>query len=245
MTEQQVQWSEWAQITSVPLCQENEAGEVIAAASGCLIQYRNRRFLLTVAHAVPGSRWAILLGFDAEANLFEVYRLRGFNAVAVTRRQWVDLRDLDFCFEEVGPDVDPVFEHRTPMGVFSERRARHVFATDLATPPRAGQMYAFSGEIKAERHGRDWVSTSVTYPGLRYASSNGEFHTFQIPVPHPGHESFMGCSGAPIVGEDREAVALVLRGDEEANTITGISLSFVKPTLDLYCASIPSPYPAS
>lgn len=236
-------WAEWAQITSVPLRLENEEGDVIAAASGCLIDYSDRRFILTVAHAVPGSKWCISLGYDPKIGLNEVYRLRGFCAVAVTGRQWEGFRKLDFYFEEVGRDIAPIFEHRTPFGVFSEARLRHVFETDLEVQPNESQFYAFSGEVRAERHEKDWVCDSVTYPGLSFIASKGEFHTFRLPVTHPGHEAFKGCSGAPIVGQDKRPFALVLNGDESENTITGISLSFVKPAIDRYCMTNPSPYP--
>lgn len=104
----------------------------------------------------------IALGFDARAGQFEVYRLRGFSTVALTRANWENFRALDFCFEEVGHDVAPVFEHRTPMGVFAERRMRHVFDSELTDEPRQGQMYGFAGEVRAERQGADWVSDSVT-----------------------------------------------------------------------------------
>jgi len=116
------------------------------------------------------------------------------------------MRVFDCCFEEISHTVQPVFEHRTPRGVFSERQLRPVFNTDLTTRPRHGQQYAFAGEIKPEKHGGNWMADHATYPGLTYLSSEGEIHTFVLPVKHPGHAEFRGCSGAPIVGEDARSV---------------------------------------
>jgi hypothetical protein len=109
--------------------------------------------------------------------------------------------------------------------VFSEPRPRPVFETDLTALPVPGRWYGFAGEIKPEKHGPNWAATHVTYPGLTYLSSEREVHTFSLPVQHPGHEEFRGCSGAPIVGNDGEVVALVLRGCPMKNTIEGLSLA--------------------
>jgi hypothetical protein len=237
--EERQEWMEWVQITSIPLHREDEAGAVVAGAIGCLIDYRGRRFLLSAHHAMQGERWFIVIGFDATAGQFEVYRPSAIVRVAETEKNWVNFRDLDFCFAEIANDVTSIFEHRTPFGVFSEARPRHVFQTDLTTVPNPESTYAFSGQIEGERHGPDWVSVHVTYPGLKYLRTERELHVFSLPVPHPGHVAFKGCSGAPIVDTEKRAVALLLSGNEENNTVSGISLAYLKTTLDLYCASFP------
>lgn len=208
INEAQQRWLNWVQITSVSLRREDTAGGVGSSASGCLIQYRGRRFVVAAKHAVSGKGWCIEIGFDPRLDKTEVWRLQGFNVVGEMRKGQglEDMRVFDCCFEEISHTVQPVFEHRTPRGVFSERQLRPVFNTDLTTRPRHGQQYAFAGEIKPEKHGGNWMADHATYPGLTYLSSEGEIHTFVLPVKHPGHAEFRGCSGAPIVGEDARSV---------------------------------------
>jgi hypothetical protein len=244
LTKAQQRWLELVQASSVALRGEDLSGDIAASASACIIEYRGRRFVLTAAHAVRKKRWSIEIGFDPKVGATEVWHLRGFSMIGEVRRGegLEDARALDCCFEEIGHSVQPVFEHRTPRGVFPEQRPRPVFTTDLTALPGSGQRYGFAGEIKPEKHGPNWAAAHVTYPGLTYLSSEREVHTFALPVSHPGHEEFRGCSGAPIVGEDGRAFALVLGGDPAKNTIDGLSLAYLKPALDMYCATVPSPY---
>lgn len=66
--------------------------------------------------------------------------------------------------------------------------------------------------------------------------TEGVYHYFKLPVDHPGHEAFRGCSGAPIVGDDRRVVALVTGGDIDANEISGITISAFKKAIDEFLA---------
>ena len=75
----------------------------------------------------------------------------------------------------------------------------------------------------------------AVYPGLRYIKSEGPFFEFMLPVSHPGHDAFRGCSGAPIVDTKRRLVAIVSYGDYEKDTIYGVSLARYKFALDFYC----------
>src|SRR3546814_19908035 len=69
----------------------------------------------------------------------------------------------------------------------------------------------------------DWssdVCSSDLYPGLRYERTEGGYHVFQLPVQHPGHDAFQGCSGAPILDMERRVVGLVCSGSIPDNTIS-------------------------
>jgi hypothetical protein len=72
----------------------------------------------------------------------------------------------------------------------------------------------------------------VVYPGLQYSHSEQEMHYFKLPVEHPGHEAFHGCSGSPIVDLNRNVVALVVGGDLAINTVRGVAINRVLPNLE-------------
>jgi len=59
---------------------------------------------------------------------------------------------------------------------------------------------------------------------MTFQRAEGDFYFFKLPSPHPGHESFKGCSGAPIVDSEARVVALVCGGDPATNEIHGIAL---------------------
>ena len=130
-------------------------------------------------------------------------------------------------------DLEAIYQIVTPQAV-SDERPRHVFRADQIELPTSNQMFAFSGQVKPEQHGRCAVAFQhCVYPGLRYTHTEDEIHFFQLPVEHPGHDSFSGCSGAPIVNMNRNVVALVRGGDTSTNTVHGVSLARYKPLVDL------------
>ena len=230
-------WLRWVLTTSIPLCQLDPSGQVVSRATGVLVGFAGRRFLLSVEHAVRrGTRgWAIELGFNPNAGT-EVYYLNAFAYCAEYRSDTATMRELDLCFAEVPTALQSRYEYRTPLGLF-DQRPHHVFEPDLNALPSAQSQFAFAGRVSPEKHGPDtFVFDMVVYPGLRYLRSEDEIHIFQLPVQHPGHEAFKGCSGAPIVDVNKRVVALVTSGDVASNTIQGISLARIKPSLEFWCA---------
>lgn len=232
-------WLEWVLATSVPLRRLDESGVPIAVASGCFVDYGGKRFLLSVQHAVDkGSRnWIVELAYD-QATGTDFFKPRGFNYVAEMTRGSGEIRHIDFCYTEVPDDLVSIFQHITPRGI-QVQRPRHVFRPDLSTVPDRGQIFGFSGQVKLEMHGTSALVTEMhVFPGLRYLRTDGEYHVFQLPVSHPGHQQFKGCSGAPIVDMKKRIVALVCDGDTSKNTIRGVSLARYKFAFDFVCGGL-------
>lgn len=229
-------WLQWMLITSVPLRHLDEDGWPLGIASGCLVICRGRKFVLSVRHAVkPDSKgWAIELDHDSRKGT-EMYWPKTFLYMAEMQKGSGVLDYVDFCFAEVAADLQPIYANRTPFSV-SDVRPRHIFESDDFAEPTASGVFAFSGQVKPEMHGPEAMATEMNvYPGLRYVRTEGPHHFFQLPVDHPGHESFRGCSGAPIIDMDRHIVALVSSGDEVAGTITGVAISRAMTALNWYC----------
>lgn len=238
-SDEQQKWLEWVLVTSIPLRRLGPDDLPIGIASGCLVDYRNRRFLLTVSHAVNlgQSDWVIQLGDHAAGT--EIYKPFPFIYPRTINRNAGQMSEVDFTFAEVATNIEPVFQHMTPRGPMSERRPRHVFDLKDVDDPDVDELYAFAGEIFPDIiESYALVTQPTVYPGLRYIGTDDLYHQFQLPVPHPGHRYFKGCSGAPIVDIKGRLVGLVTSGDEEGNMVSGITLSNCKPALDFYCENI-------
>ena len=231
-------WLDWMLTTSIPLRQVDAAGNVVGRATGALIEYSGHRFLLSAEHAVPrgSSGWAIQLRFESGKGT-EMYWPRDFIYVAEFRRSTSSIRELDLCVAEVAPDLQPLYEYRTPRGLFDQRPV-HIFAPDLSASADADEVFAFSGQVRAEQHGPNvFAADMVVYPGLKLVDTQNEVLSFKLPVPHPGHDAFHGCSGAPIVDRQRRPVALVVGGDESTHVVRGIALQRCLPALQFLCSS--------
>lgn len=230
------EWLQWVPVTSIPLRHLDELGNPIGIASGCLVLYTGRKFILSARHAVrPESKgWAIELGYDSEKGT-EMYWPKSFSYMVEIKKGSGILDNVDFCFAEVAADMESTYAHRTPHSV-SDVRPRHIFRIEEFIEPSPTAMYAFAGEVKPEMHSPNSLATEMNvYPNLRFLRSEGAFHVFKLPVDHPGHESFQGCSGAPIVNTERRVVALVSDGDEAEGTIRGVAISRAVTALNWYC----------
>lgn len=219
--------------TSVPLFRLDADDLPTNHASGTFIDYRGRRFLLSVQHAIRrGDRgWAIFLGNEAGDGA-AVFRLHDLAYVAEKIQGSGHTNHIDLCFTEVPTDLVSTYQNTTPRGTTDER-PRHIFVTDLSNAPDPNGVFAFAGQVNSELHGNAaFVSDMTVFPGLKYLRTEAEYHVFQLPVPHPGHKEFKGCSGAPIVDMKRSVVAVVCDGDVSTNTVRGVSLARYKFAFD-------------
>lgn len=232
-------WLDWVRITSIPLKRIGPDNTPIDMASGCFVNYQNRRFILTVSHAVElgSSDWVIELGHDNTKGT-EFYRGVRFYYPGEISRGAGGIADADFTFAEVPADLESTFHLMTPFGPMSAKRQRHVFELEVARNPHVDELYAFTGEIHPRPDSSGLVTQPVIYPGLRYIESTGPYHVFKLPVPHPGHDDFMGCSGAPIIDTKGNLVGLVSGGNIENNVILGVALSSYKSAVEFYCKTV-------
>jgi hypothetical protein len=202
-----------------------EDDDTLGLATGAMMDYEDHRFIVSVEHAIKRHTlgWALVLEQDGKGRL-KLYRPNEFAYVGEFKRSIATIRHLDLCLAEVQSGLESWYEYRTPRGLF-DRHPHHVFKAEAMAEPDRGGVFAFSGHVRHERHGHDAiVSDVVVYPGLRYTHSEEEVLHFSLPVTHPGHESFEGCSGAPIVDMNRKVVALVTGGDTSTNSIRGIAI---------------------
>ena len=165
----------------------------------------------------------------------KLYYPGAFNFLAEMTLGIPEIRDVDFSYTEIPPDVESYFQELTPNGVIISERKRTVFRPTFKTFPTKEELYGFSGQILPEflpTMGTLMIEHN-TYPGLKYDRTEDSYHVFKLPVEHPGHERFEGCSGAPILDTKGNIVALVCSGNKEKNEIYGISLNKYKVALDI------------
>jgi len=225
-------WRQWVCVTSIPLVHLGEGGTVLRIGSGVTINHAGNRFVLAVEHVVKrdATGWALVVQQDGRGQM-EYYRPNFFTYIGEITLSSGEIRFLDLCAAQVSPQLKTFYEHRTPRGLF-EKLPHHVFDSSYIALPNTDQIYAFSGRVRTEMHGHyTFVSDMVVYPGLTYSHTEREIHHFKLPVEHPGHDAFHGCSGSPIVDFNRKVVALVVRGDIPSNTVQGIAISHVLPNL--------------
>lgn len=229
------EWLEFVQLSSIPLCKLSDEKLPIGIASGCMVNFLDRRLILSVFHATGmEGNWAIELRYDINKGS-ELYYPGAFNFIAEMKLGISEIRKIDFSFTEIPPNIDSYFQELTLNGQVVSERKRIIFTTSLDSLPSKDEIYAFSGRIMPSfiKDTETLVVEHHTFPGLKYEKTENEYHVFKLPVSHPGHARFHGCSGAPIIDTKKDIVALVCGGNIDKNEIYGVSLQRYKSAIEI------------
>ena len=221
-------WLEFIQSSGVPLRELDRNGNPCSIGTGCLVDIKGRRFLLTVFHVTKrSSNWVVQIKYDTKVEKVEVYFPGLFNYLGDFDQNKKAIREVEFAFVEVPCDLQCIYQNINCLGQCIVERPRAIFTEDDIIDPNSIEIYGFAGEVKAclLDAGMSLVTEHQTYPGLKYDRTEGDFHCFKLPVDHPGHESFKGCSGSPILDQNRKLVGLVNHGCIEKNEIYGVKLA--------------------
>jgi len=118
----------------------------------------------------------------------------------------------------------------------------HVFKIDFNVEPTVDEKYGFAGCVKPriEHHNlQTYVASELMiYPDLKYQRSENEFDVFKLPMKHPGHDNFRGCSGAPVIDSKGNVVALVCHGYVDRDEIYAISVKRYQVVIDILVGNI-------
>jgi hypothetical protein len=207
-------------------------------ASGCFIDYLGKRILLSVQHATGnGKAWAIQQQYVPSKGA-ELYRLGAMNFLVKGNIKTSEITDVDFSYTEI---PESTLAKRQEINPFTSEIVSEesivVLTPSLEEEPNSASKYGFSGLVQPsiESHGPNecLVTEPRVYTGLEFDRTEGDYHYFKLPFQHPGHEQFQGCSGAPIISESGELVALVCGGNMYTNELYGISLKAYKLPIDI------------
>ena len=234
MSFDQQAWLNRVLLSSIPLRKINNQMQPIGIASGCLIDYLGSRIILSVFHSTKrDGNWAAEVRYEPGEGT-QLYRPGGFHYLGLMKLGFANIDEVDFSYREVSSDLISYFQELTPSGQILSEKEREIFQPDFTAKPIANEIYGFAGQVMPEMHGAAALVTEMrVYPGLRFVGTEDSYHVFELPVPHPGHEHFQGCSGAPIIDTKGNVVALVCHGDMDRNVIFGISLNKYKIALDV------------
>lgn len=228
--------------SSVSLRRLNENLLPTAIASGCLIDYSDKRILLTVSHATQDQKnWAIEVKYEKGKGILN-YKIGPMNFLFNGSILSGEFKNIDFSFAEVSADLIAFRQDLDLDGNVKREVPILVFAPDFELEPSEDESYGFSGCVKPsiEKHkGQTYFfSDFVVYSNLKFQRRENEFYVFKLPMKHPGHENFRGCSGAPVIDSKGNVVALVCHGNEDTDEIYAIAIKRYKVAIDILVGNL-------
>jgi len=219
-------------LSSIPLVQPGDNLLPINSASGCLIDYSGKRFILTAAHCVRKGNWAIEEKFvpGRGAKLFPIGPMNFLREGNIKTKE---IKDIDFAYATVPGDLTPLWQEIEPNESIKNETPRLVCSVEFDIFPDTLKKYGFSGRTQTRIENWFLIPKILIIMDMLYEQTDGEYYIFKLPQKHPGHKYFKGCSGAPIIDSDGKVVALVHGGLRKDSTIFGIPLKKYKIALDI------------
>lgn len=234
-------WKESIVLSSVPLWKyENKIP--IAVASGCLIRYKKNIFIVSIAHAsIAESEWNIEVKGVEKVNgkfgtIFQPVNMQALSEFRLIpeKDDFTEPKIVDFTYRQLPND----FCSKHCIAILNENEIlesdRTIFTTDFLTTPSKGKKYGFYGKVKFKGVDGQYMDFKHRLEtDLEYVGIEGEFFKFRLSHKYGSHANYLGCSGAPIIDEDNNVVALVSFGRRSTNCIYGIDITKYRAALDV------------
>jgi hypothetical protein len=237
-------------ISTVSLHALDKKVSPIGSASGCLITYKGKKFLLSVSHAILSEgRWGMELEYDIKKMGIKYYcpifgwmtqgkinvdvATKDFNAPIDSLIE--DPRTIDIAYAEIPDDINPIDEYFDFEAGIKYFCPKNVIQTNLLDKPVIGVNYSFYGNVRTivNNEYKAIILTPQMQLNVRYVCDYKEdYHRFGLVEVIKDCKDFKGCSGAPIIDEEGRLVSLVTNGIVTTNVILGIKLDKLKVALD-------------
>lgn len=231
--------------SSVQLVRLKGEGVPNGVASGCLVDYCGRRLVLSVSHATGDQlNWAIQLRYVPGQRCTEAHQIGSMNFLSKGVLGQSGLTDVDFAYAEVPADLVALRQDvDSATGRVLSQTPIDAHALTPSSEPNPDREFGFCGMVKPDLQQRgdqmELGGELRVYRKLTFSRTDGDYHYFKLPFPHPGHDHFQGCSGAPILDEAGTVVALVCGGCAAHDELWGISLRAYQTPLDIFVGNVP------
>jgi hypothetical protein len=194
-------------------------------ASACMVDYHGKRILLSVQHATGDmGDWGIQCRYEPGKGT-AVWRIGSMCFIKRMSTSSGEARNVDLSYVEIPDNLKITDQTINPLtGTIEKETDRRIGKVDFSLTPSREVEYGFSGQVLPTVSGSHLTTELRVYTGLVYDGDHDDYYRFKLPMAHPGHEQFKGCSGAPIMDAEGHIVALVCFGDIDANVIFGVSL---------------------
>lgn len=233
--------------SSLQLIQANEEGLTPESyGSGCLVNYKGRRYLLSVSHVtdIRGTITSIESCQPPVSNQSPIYPIGGlhyfsefmFSNKSDQEHFLADLekggKSLDITFAEVKQSME-LLQPTVDLGFYKVEKGEKVCLNlEEALNPTINEEYGFYGNIKHTYTGKYLQRTPTLKVNLRYHRTSGPFHIFIAPQKITDENEYKGCSGAPILDTEGRLVALACQVRKNTNMIYGFSILECKRLID-------------
>jgi hypothetical protein len=214
---------------------------IVGSGSACIIRYEDKEILLSVAHVTKKEETltCIDVGVYSSEKGMELYNVGQFVYLEDFKfdKKNNDLKssEVDFCYS-VLKDQIVIKQSSIKFEKLSIKESNKlIMDSSKIQPPNINSIYSFFGRIKTTLIKAiplcAYEYEPALYDGIKFLEKEGRFYAFDIGNNKMEHLDFYGTSGAPIMDEEGNVVALVAHGNDEVNKIYGIAINDFLPMI--------------
>lgn len=223
----------------------------VAFGSGCIVHYKDRIFLLSVAHVTDVEGMATFIETNLPTNglnstLYSVgglnyfaqfhippdVSLQGIKGIEELFLEFDKTLDITFC--EIKENIS-LLQPELIFGEFKIDAGAKIFLNfSEAGEPEEGEYFGFFGMTRHEFTGAAMKYEPKLELGLKYKGTYEKYHLFNTSCVIKDSKDYKGCSGAPILDSDGRLVGLVSDVIPETNSLFAFSIAECRKLLDVY-----------
>jgi hypothetical protein len=218
---------------------------IVSAGSGCILQLENKKLLLSVSHVTDkDALTSIDTGIYSSTNGMRLYPVGQITyledpSLEETHESESDYnsnsRKIDFCYSLLTEKIE-IKQSFIEFNHFSIKAgSKYIINSDCIKDPNVDSAYGFFGRIRTTLIKTIPFNTyeyePALYDGLKFIEKIEHYYVFNIGDNNMQHIDFYGTSGAPIMDEKGNIVALVAHGNDSVDKIYGIAINDFLPIL--------------
>lgn len=235
------EWINKIKLSCIPLKQIDEQRMPVKSASGCIVSYYNKKVLLTVQHATGNMEdWVIEIKYVPGQGM-KSYRIGPMMFLKEGNFKTGQWRDVDFSYAIVPDDIQPFYQEISETNLkITKEVPKIISAVDFNITPDKKHKYGFYGQTRISRNDKKhhvYAHHSIEID-MRFIDIKDDMYIFKLSQEYQGHDYYRGCSGAPIINDTGDIVALVVQGCVADNIIYGIALKQYKTAIDIECGVV-------
>lgn len=195
------------------LAVEPNSKEPMVFGSGCIINYKGKKFILSAEHVTNDNGYAATIELGIQEDLTSgLWSTGGFiyydqlvvdPKVLATEREFFEKLEmnserLDASFSSSVPPSAIIQHDWTAHGINVNRGVKKVIADSLVATPNVKESYSLCGYVDNRIQGIHLLRRPVLHQGLKYEQTIGRYHLLKAPKVIESEKEYEGCSGAPV-----------------------------------------------
>jgi len=218
----------------------------VAFGSGCIIEHRNRFFLISVRHVTDIGDLTTFLETNLPSDergtpiqpigglcYFDLFKVDDTSNIKEFEDLLQNGKRLDITFAEVKHNIELIQPEIDFVAFKVEAGHKIILDTRDIVLPNKEETYGFFGRIKHDYEGTYLKMENTLKYNLKFHRTDKHFHMFLAPEIIRNEIEYEGCSGAPIIDSQGKLVALACKVGVPSKIIWGFSIQECVKLLDI------------